>query len=95
MVGSTTHRDPKGTPMIYLVAGLDRSTLDRWHDHVMARDAAGAARIACSRAAGQGLDLVVAAVIGPYGSVEADTPLPAPSSVSGAVPARYVRSRAA
>ena len=58
--------------MIYLVAGLDRRTLGRWHDHVMARDAPGAARIACGRAAGQGIDLVVAAVVGPCSSIEAD-----------------------
>jgi hypothetical protein len=58
--------------MIYLVAGLDRSTLDRWHDHVMARDASGAARIARGRAAGQGVDLVVAAVVGPNSSIEDD-----------------------
>ena len=58
--------------MIYLVAGLDRSTLDRWHDHVTARDASGAARIARGRAAGQGVDLVVAAVVGPCSNIEAD-----------------------
>ena len=58
--------------MIYLVAGLDRSTLGRWHDHVMARDASGAARIARGRAAGQGVDLVVAAVVGPGSSIEDD-----------------------
>ena len=56
--------------MIYLVAGLDRSTLGRWHDHVTATDATGAARIAGARAARQGVELVVAAVIGPYCSVE-------------------------
>ena len=56
--------------MIYLVAGLDHSTLDRWHDHVAATDATGAARIARSRAERQGVELVVAAVIGPYGSIE-------------------------
>ena len=58
--------------MIYLVAGLDRRTLGRWHDHVMAGDAPGAARIARGRAAGQGIDLVVAAVVGPCSNIEAD-----------------------
>jgi hypothetical protein len=58
--------------MIYLVAGLDRSTLGRWHDHVMAADASLAARIARGRAAGEGLDLVVAAVIGPHSNIEDD-----------------------
>ena len=56
--------------MIYLVAGLDHSTFSRWHDHVAATDPTGAARAAMSRAARQGVELVVAAVIGPYGCVE-------------------------
>ena len=56
--------------MIYLVAGLDQTTLARWHDHVKAADATAAAGIARSRAARQGVELVVAAVIGPYCSVE-------------------------
>jgi len=63
--------------MIYLVAGLDHSTFSRWHDHVAATDPTGAARDAMARAARQGIELVVAAVIGPYGSVEpfvADVP---------------------
>ena len=70
--------------MIYLVAGLDRSTLGRWHDHVMAGDASVAAQIARGRAAGQGIDLVVAAVIGPGSNIEADV------AATG-----YVRSAAA
>ena len=70
--------------MIYLVAGLDRTTLGRWHEHVMARDASLAAQIACGRAAGQGVDLVVAAVVGPCSNVEAD-----------AVATVYVQPRAA
>jgi hypothetical protein len=68
--------------MIYLVAGLDHSSFDRWHDHVAAKDATEAARIAGARAAHQGIALVVAAVIGPYGSVEAfvaDAPRIAPA----------------
>jgi hypothetical protein len=56
--------------MIYLVAGLDHSTFSRWHGHVRATDATVAARTAMNRAARQGVDLVVAAVIGPYGNVE-------------------------
>jgi hypothetical protein len=70
--------------MIYLVAGLDRTTLGRWHDHVMARDATLAARIARGRAADQGVDLVVAAVVGPCSNLEAD-----------AVTAGYAQPRAA
>ena len=56
--------------MIYLVAGLDSGTFSRWHDHVTATDPTGAARVAVARAARQGVELVVAAVIGPYGNVE-------------------------
>ena len=56
--------------MIYLVAGLDHSTFSRWHGHVRATDASVAARVARTRAARQGVELVVAAVIGPYGNVE-------------------------
>ena len=55
--------------MVYLIVGLDRSSLGRWHRNVMAIDAPSAARIARHRAAAQGIDLVVAAVVGPYSSV--------------------------
>jgi len=58
--------------MVYLIAGLDRSTFARWHDHVMAADVSLATRIAQARAAAQGFDLVVAAVIGPYSSLVSD-----------------------
>jgi hypothetical protein len=58
--------------MIYLIAGLDRSTFARWHDHVMAADVSLATRIAQARAAAQGLDLVVAAVIGPCSNLVSD-----------------------
>jgi hypothetical protein len=56
----------------YLVVGLDRSTLARWHGNVLARDIATATRIAQARAAAQGIRLVVAAVIGPNSSVLSD-----------------------
>ena len=55
--------------MVYLIVGLDRTTLARWHTNVMARDAAAAAEIARARAAGQGVTLLVAAAIGPNSSV--------------------------
>jgi hypothetical protein len=58
--------------MIYLVAGLDRSTLTSWHDNVMAADVGTAAHIARARAAAQGIQLVIAAVVGPYSSVVAE-----------------------
>jgi hypothetical protein len=58
--------------MTYLIVGLDRPTFAPWHQHVLARDVTTATRIACARAAGQGVQLVVAAVIGPNSSVVAD-----------------------
>ena len=58
--------------MIYLVAGLDRSTFARWHDHVMADDVSIATRIARARAAAEGLELIVAAVIGPCSNLVSD-----------------------
>jgi hypothetical protein len=58
--------------MVYLIVGLDRSTFVRWHDNVMATDVITATHIARARAAAQGIQLVVAAVIGPYSSVVSD-----------------------
>ena len=51
--------------MTYLIVGLDRQTLARWHGNVLAGDVETATRIARVRAATQGVRLVVAAVIGP------------------------------
>jgi hypothetical protein len=59
--------------MIYLVVGLDQSTLTPWYENVRAVDAASARRIACARAQAQGIDLAIGAVIGSYSSVVADT----------------------
>jgi hypothetical protein len=56
--------------MVYLIVGLDRSTLSRWHGNVMAADVRTAESIARTRAAAQGIRLVVAAAIGPYSSIE-------------------------
>ena len=58
--------------MTYLIVGLDRNTLARWHENVMAGDIGTATRIAQARAAMQGIKLVVAAVIGPYSCVMSD-----------------------
>ena len=58
--------------MTYLIVGLDRSTLARWHQNVLARDITTATRIAQARAAAQGIKLVVAAVIGPNSCVLTD-----------------------
>jgi len=55
--------------VIYLIVGLDRTTFARWHRNVMAGDAPSAARLARARAATQGIDLVVAAVVGPYSTL--------------------------
>ena len=58
--------------MTYLIVGLDRKTLARWHENVSADDTGTAKRIARARAMGQGIDLVVAAVIGPNSAVVSD-----------------------
>jgi hypothetical protein len=58
-----------GDAVIYLIAGVDRATLVQWHDNVMATDVTSATRIARARAASRGIELVVAAVIGPYSSI--------------------------
>lgn len=60
--------------MTYLIVGLDRTTLTRWHGNVLAKDLVTATRIARARAATQGIKLVVAAVIGPNSSVLPDVP---------------------
>jgi hypothetical protein len=51
----------------YLIVGLDRTTLDPWHQNIQARDVMSATRLARARA--RGINLVVAAVIGPNSSV--------------------------
>ena len=59
--------------MTYLVVGLDLRTHTPWHENVSAQDARTATRIARARAAAQGIDLVVAALIGPNSAVVADS----------------------
>jgi hypothetical protein len=53
----------------YLIVGLDRNTLAPWHGHVLARDIDSASVLAHARAAADGINLVVAAVIGPNSAV--------------------------
>jgi hypothetical protein len=53
----------------YLIVGLDRQTLAPWHQNIQAGDATTATRVALDRAQARGVDLVVAAVIGPNSSV--------------------------
>jgi hypothetical protein len=55
--------------MIYLVVGIDHATLAPWHENISARTVARAVRGAVQRAAAAGIDLVVAAVIGPNSTV--------------------------
>ena len=76
--------------MIYLIAGLDRRTFARWHDHVMAADPTLASRIARARAATEGVELVVAAVVGPYSNLETEAVDPMPVARTG-----YLRPEAA
>jgi hypothetical protein len=55
--------------MTYLVVGLDRATLVPWHRNIRGDDAANAGRAALARAGADGVQLVVAAVIGPNSRV--------------------------
>jgi hypothetical protein len=55
--------------MIYLVVGVDHASLAPWHQNISASGVARAARGAVERAAAAGIDLVVAAVIGPNSTV--------------------------
>ena len=52
--------------MIYLVVGIDHASLAPWHTNISApQRGARRARAPSERAAAAGIDLVVAAVIGP------------------------------
>jgi hypothetical protein len=51
--------------VIYLIVGVDRSTLAPWHQNIGACDATAAWRAASARAAVDGINLLVVAVIGP------------------------------
>jgi hypothetical protein len=73
LLGQTTRKAlPRAATvaaMTYLIVGLDRQTLTPWHQNVQAEDASAAARAAVDRARRAGVDLVVAAAIGPGASV--------------------------
>jgi hypothetical protein len=64
--------------MTYLVVGLDESTFAPWHENVGAVDVATATQVAFARAQARGIQLVIAAVIGPNSTVLAD-PVAAPA----------------
>jgi hypothetical protein len=55
--------------MTFLIVGLDRTTHVPWHRHVHDRDVPSAARAARTRARADGVELIIAAVIGPGSSV--------------------------
>jgi hypothetical protein len=63
--------------MVYLVVGVDRGSLAPWHANISARTAERAMRSAAERACAAGVDLIVAAVIGPGSNVVAP-PVSAP-----------------
>ena len=58
--------------MVCLIVGLDRRTLSPWHTNVAAEDVTRAMTVARSRARRLGIDLVVAAAIGPCSNVLPD-----------------------
>jgi hypothetical protein len=63
----------KETVRTYLIVGIDLKTHAPWHENVSANDARTATRIARARAAAQGIDLAVAALIGPNSGVVSDS----------------------
>jgi hypothetical protein len=63
----------EGKAVTYLIVGLDKNTLAAWHENIGADDVTTAKRLAHARAAAQGINLLVAAVIGPNLSVLSDT----------------------
>ena len=66
--------------MTYLVVGLDQSTFAPWHENIRAPDVTAAREIAFARAHTRGIQLVVAAVIGPNCTVLAE-PAHAPAAL--------------
>jgi len=75
----------------YLIVGIDGRTLVPWHRNVLAPDASTARQIGRSRAANEGVVLVVAAVIGAGGEV-----VPTPPTLgcdTGRAPYRSPRAR--
>ena len=58
--------------MTFVVVGLDSMSNAPWHENVSADDVGTAKRIATARAAAEGIELVVAAVIGPNSAVVSD-----------------------
>ena len=67
--GSSRQQLYGGAVVTYLIVGLDRKTHVAWHENVSAGDTGTAKRIAQARAKAKGIDLVVAAVIGPNSAV--------------------------
>jgi hypothetical protein len=63
--------------MVYLVVGIDHASLAPWHTNVSAPSVGRAVRSAVESATAAGVDLVVAAVIGPGSRVIAH-PVSAP-----------------
>jgi hypothetical protein len=58
--------------MVCLIVGLDRRTLSPWSTNVAAEDVGCATTAARARARSLGIDLVVAAAIGPHSSILSD-----------------------
>jgi hypothetical protein len=80
--------------MIYLIVGVDRRSLTPWHKNIAAGDIGAAMRTACARAQRRGVDLVVAAVVGPNSTVLA-APAPRLVAETETAPGAPARSRAA
>jgi hypothetical protein len=67
--------------MIYLIVGVDQYSLAPWHETIGAGDVTTAKRVACAHAQARGVNLVVAAAIGPDATV-----IPDPARVAAVRP---------
>jgi hypothetical protein len=72
-------RRAKEAAVTYLVVGVDQGTFAPWHENVRVADVLTARQVACARAQARGIELVVAAVVGPNCTV---MPEPARASAS-------------
>jgi hypothetical protein len=70
--------------MTYLIVGLDRRTLAPWHRNIHGRDVGSATHAALARAHAEGIDLVIAALIGPNSSVVGTSPRRSPRLLNAA-----------
>jgi predicted Fe-Mo cluster-binding NifX family protein len=78
--------------MIFLIVGVDRHSLASWHTNLAADDVTAAKQAAHAHARGHGVELVVAAVIGPNSTVLPDPLVRVAGQIGMPVEARSSRA---